>query len=86
MLYPGVGFLAAGIVMGSLWAKEAWGAYWSWDPKETCALVSLIAYSVPICVRLRGRWLYVYLLFAFLTVLTTYFGVNYFLGGRHSYV
>lgn len=86
MLYPGVGFLAAGIITGSIWAKDAWGAYWSWDPKETWALITFIAYVVPMCVRIRGRWLYIYLLFAFLTVLMTYFGVNYFLGGRHSYV
>ncbi|MDE5791524.1 MAG: cytochrome c biogenesis protein CcsA [Muribaculaceae bacterium] len=86
VLHPGVWFLVAGIVTGSIWAKDAWGAYWSWDPKETWALITLIAYSVPLIVKLRGRWLYIYLLFAFLTVLMTYFGVNYFLGGKHSYV
>lgn len=86
MLHPGVWFLIAGIVTGSIWAKDAWGAYWSWDPKETWALITLIVYAVPLCIKLRGRWLYIYLLFAFLTVLMTYFGVNYLLGGKHSYV
>ncbi len=86
LLDCGVWFLVAGIVTGSIWAKDAWGAYWSWDPKETWALITLIAYSLPLVGRLRGRWLYVYLSLAFFTVLMTYFGVNYFLGGKHSYV
>lgn len=86
ILRTGVSFLIAGIVTGSIWAKDAWGSYWSWDPKETWALVTLIAYAIPCVVKLRCHWLYLYLLFAFLTILMTYFGVNYLLGGKHSYV
>lgn len=86
LLWPALVFLAGGIVTGSIWAKEAWNAYWSWDPKETWALITLLLYVLPIFLRMRGRLLYVYLLIAFLSVVMTYFGVNYFLGGRHSYV
>ncbi len=98
-LRPGVILLTAGIVTGSIWAKEAWGAYWSWDPKETWALITLALYSIPLFFyslpsgrqkilpeKYRVRALYIYLLFAFLSVLMTYFGVTYFLGGKHSYV
>ena len=86
LLIPGVLLLAAGIVTGSIWAKDAWGAYWSWDPKETWALVTQIIYILPLVLRLRGKNLYICLIIAFCSVVMTYFGVNYFLGGRHSYV
>ena len=82
--------LATGITLGSIWAKTAWGTYWSWDPKETWALISFIVYLYP----LHGntlRWFrddrhkLLYLRLAFLTILMTYFGCNYLLTGMHSY-
>lgn len=85
-LIPGILLLAAGIVTGSIWAKEAWGAYWSWDPKETWALVTLIIYLLPLILKIKGRGFYILLIIAFLSVVMTYFGVNYLIGGRHSYV
>ena len=81
-------FLTAVIVIGSIWAKIAWGAYWSWDPKETAALVTWIIYCGYLVTRLalgwrdnRSAW---FLVVGFLAVLVTFFG-NYFFGGLHSY-
>ena len=90
MLYPAVFFLAAGIFLGALWANISWGRYWSWDPKEVWALITLIIYAVPFhqqsIPQLRNpKVFHAYLVVAFLAVLMTYFGVNYFLGGMHSY-
>lgn len=90
LLYPAEFLLAAGIFIGAVWANQSWGRYWGWDPKETWALITLIVYSAPLHWR-RLRWcrsprkLALYLLLGFLCVLTTYFGVNFFLGGLHSY-
>lgn len=92
LLTPAVFLLAAGIFIGAVWANQSWGRYWGWDPKETCALVMLLVYSVPVhwgsrrlaCFR-RPRVLHVYLLVAVVTVLFTYFGANYLLPGLHSY-
>ncbi|MDO4209147.1 MAG: c-type cytochrome biogenesis protein CcsB [bacterium] len=92
LLYPAVSLLAIGIFVGAVWANVSWGAYWSWDPKETWALITLLIYALPLhrevlgasaLARPRGYNLYV--LAAFLAVLMTYFGVNYFLSGMHSY-
>lgn len=90
LLYPAVFLLAAGIFVGAVWANQSWGRYWGWDPKETWALVTLLVYSLPLHVSSfpafrRPRTLCLYLLLAFLSVLMTYFGVNYLLGGLHSY-
>jgi cytochrome c-type biogenesis protein CcsB len=81
-------FMTAVIVIGSVWAKIAWGTYWSWDPKETAALVTWLIYGVYLVMRLtlgwydsRSAW---FLVAGFLAVLVTYFG-NYFFGGLHSY-
>jgi cytochrome c-type biogenesis protein CcsB len=81
-------FMTAVIVIGSIWAKIAWGTYWSWDPKETAALVTWIIYGGYLLTRLalgwrddRSAW---FLVAGFLAVLVTYFG-NYFFGGLHSY-
>ena len=90
LLYPSVAFLAIGIFIGAVWANVSWGSYWSWDPKEVWALVTMIVYgiafhdtSIP---WLRSdRAFNTYILLASLTVLMTYFGVNYLLGGMHSY-
>ena len=92
LLYPAVSLLAIGIFVGAVWANVSWGAYWSWDPKETWALITLLIYALPLhrevlgasaLARPRGYNLYV--IAAFLAVLMTYFGVNYFLSGMHSY-
>jgi ABC-type transport system involved in cytochrome c biogenesis permease subunit len=73
-----------------VWANISWGKYWSWDPKETWALITLLIYAVPLHAKSlpvlqQPKWFNLYLTLAFLTVLMTYFGVNYFLGGMHSY-
>lgn len=92
ILLPAVFLLAAGIFVGAVWANQSWGRYWGWDPKETCALVMLLIYSVPLhwgTRQLRAfrnpDVLHWYLLAAVLSVLFTYFGANYFLTGLHSY-
>lgn len=90
LLYPAVALLAIGIFIGAVWANVSWGRYWSWDPKEVWALITLIIYALPLhCESLRcfrsQRFLHIYLLIAFVSVLVTYFGVNFFLGGMHSY-
>lgn len=86
----GVVFLAIGIMIGAAWANISWGQYWSWDPKETWALITLIGY----CAALPGvipatekhDWLYhTIVIVAFLLLLTTYFGVNFWMGGMHAY-
>lgn len=90
LLYPAVFFLGAGIFMGAVWANVSWGRYWAWDPKEVWALITFMVYALPFhadslsCFH-RPRFFHLYVLLAFLTVLMTYFGVNYFLGGMHSY-
>lgn len=90
LLYPAVFLLAAGIFIGAIWANQSWGRYWGWDPKETWALITMLIYSVPLHWS-RLKWarkpkvLAAYLAVAFLSVLMTYFGVNFFLGGLHSY-
>lgn len=90
MLYPAVALLAAGIFTGAVWADMSWGRYWGWDPKEVWALVTMLIYSFPLHQRLfpalsSSRGILTYSAVAFLSVLTTYFGVNFFLGGLHSY-
>ncbi|MDE6557160.1 MAG: cytochrome c biogenesis protein CcsA, partial [Duncaniella sp.] len=90
LLYPAVLFLAAGIFVGAIWADRSWGRYWGWDPKETWALITLFIYAFPLHEKslhifARDRNLNVYLIVAFLSVLMTYFGVNYLLEGLHSY-
>lgn len=89
-LYPALATLTVGIFIGAIWANVSWGQYWSWDPKEVWALITLMVYAVAVhrrsLPRLGNAMVYhVYLVVAFLTVLMTYFGVNYFLGGMHSY-
>ena len=90
MLYPAVTLLAVGVFVGAVWANVSWGAYWSWDAKETWGLITLLVYAVAVhdasLPFLRRPWGYhVYMLLAFLAIIMTYFGVNYFLGGMHSY-
>lgn len=90
LLYPGLALLSVGIFTGAVWANISWGAYWSWDPKEVWALITLIVYAFPLhkgvlpFFRKEKRY-HLYMIFAFTSVLITYFGVNYILGGMHSY-
>ena len=90
LLYPAVSFLASGIIVGAVWANISWGTYWSWDAKETWALLTLMVYLAPFHIHSLDsdsspRLYHIYVLVAFLVVLATYFGVSYFLPGMHSY-
>jgi ABC-type transport system involved in cytochrome c biogenesis permease subunit len=90
MLYPAVALLTAGIFIGAIWANISWGNYWSWDPKEVWALITLLVYAIPmhksIWTAFRNpMFFHIYGILAFLSVLITYFGVNFLLGGMHSY-
>jgi ABC-type transport system involved in cytochrome c biogenesis permease subunit len=87
MLYPALTCLGFGIFIGAIWANVSWGTYWSWDPKETWALITLMVYAVPAHRSFHKSQfsMHIYMVLAFLTMLMTYFGVNYFLGGMHSY-
>jgi len=90
-LYPAVFLFAAGIFVGAIWAEVSWGRYWAWDAKETWALITLIIYTLALHTTNMPRFkkplfFHFYMLLAFLSVLITYFGVNYLLGGLHSYV
>jgi len=89
-LYPALTCLGIGIFVGAIWANVSWGTYWSWDPKEVWALITFMIYAVAVHDRSlpflqRPVGYHIYCLLAFLTILMTYFGVNYFLGGMHSY-
>lgn len=90
LLYPAVFLLTIGIFLGAVWANVSWGSYWSWDPKESWALITLMVYAVPlhkasVGVFRKPRFYHLYMVGAFLAVVITYFGVNYLLGGMHSY-
>lgn len=90
LLIPALFLLTAGIFIGAVWANQSWGRYWGWDPKETCALVTMLIYALPAhCSKIKWlrnpRNLNLFLLLAILSVLFTYFGANYFLPGLHSY-
>ncbi|MCR5017325.1 MAG: cytochrome c biogenesis protein CcsA [Bacteroidales bacterium] len=89
-LYPGVFLLTFGTIIGSVWANISWGNYWSWDPKETWALITILVYSLALHFGMikplsKPRFFHVYAILAFLSVLFTYFGVNFLLGGLHAY-
>ncbi len=90
LLYPAVALLSIGIFIGAVWANISWGRYWGWDPKEVWALITMLIYAAPLHCRslssfARPMTLHRYCIVAFLSVLVTYFGVNYLLGGMHSY-
>ncbi len=82
-------FTAGALIFGAIWAKNAWGAYWTWDPKETWALITWLTYTVYLHMRLikkmRGKISAVVSIAAYLFTLFTFFGVNYLLSGLHSY-
>jgi len=89
-LTVGLVMLTIGNFLGGQWANESWGRYWGWDPKETWALISIMVYAFVIHARfvpgLRSKWFYnVMSVFAFYSILMTYFGVNFYLTGLHSY-
>ena len=89
-LTVGLVMLTIGNFLGGQWANESWGRYWGWDPKETWALISIMLYAFVIHMRLvpglRGRWLFNLMsIITFGSILMTYFGVNFYLSGLHSY-
>ena len=86
----GLIMLTIGNFLGGMWANESWGRYWGWDPKETWALISIMVYAFVIHMRLipglRGKWLFNLMsIIAYSSILMTYFGVNFYLVGLHSY-
>ncbi|RTY88662.1 cytochrome C biogenesis protein [Flavobacterium sp. RSP49] len=86
----GLIMLTIGNFLGGQWANESWGRYWGWDPKETWALISIMVYAFVIHARfvpsLRGKWVFNLMsMFAFISILFTYYGVNFHLVGLHSY-
>jgi cytochrome c-type biogenesis protein CcsB len=86
----GLVMLTIGNFLGGQWANESWGRYWGWDPKETWALISIMIYAFAIHARfvpaLRGKWIYNLMsVIAFYSIMMTYFGVNFYLTGMHSY-
>lgn len=90
LLYPSTFMLAIGMFIGAVWANGSWGSYWSWDPKETWALITMIIYAMAfhresISWMKRDIVFQTYLLVSFGAIIMTYFGVNYLLGGMHSY-
>ncbi len=89
-LMIGLAMLTVGTFLGGVWANQSWGHYWGWDPKEVWALVSILVYAVVVHIRFVKKIYTPYSysvisLLAFTSVLMTYFGVNYYLGGLHSY-
>ena len=86
----GLYFLTIGTFLGGVWANESWGRYWGWDPKETWSLITIVIYSFVVHMRLipplKGVFNYnMASVIGFASVLMTYFGVNYYLSGLHSY-
>ena len=89
-LIGGLFMVSVGTYLGGVWANESWGRYWGWDAKETWALVTVLVYSFILHMRfipgLRGLYAFnVATLFGWASVAMTYFGVNYYLSGLHSY-
>ncbi len=82
-------WLSGGIITGAIWANSAWGTYWSWDPKETWSLITWFFYAIILHARYTrgwsGRKIAILAVFGFVSVLFTYYGVNFLLSGLHSY-
>ncbi|MCX7914655.1 MAG: cytochrome c biogenesis protein CcsA, partial [Thermodesulfovibrionales bacterium] len=81
-------FLTIGIITGAIWAEDAWGRYWSWDPKETWSLITWFFYAIILHLKRHGvteKKFALLLFIGLLFVIFTYYGVNYLLGGLHSY-
>ena len=90
VLWVGLALMAAGTFLGAVWANESWGRYWGWDPKETWALITMIVYVLVTHLHLVSKsnrlvWFNLLAFVAFAAVLMTFFGVNYWLSGMHSY-
>lgn len=89
IVLAGFATLSLSIVLGAIWAEQAWGSYWTWDPKETWALITWIIYAVYLHLHRqrnwRGRKANILVVAGFIIVLFTFFGVNYLLVGLHSY-
>ena len=86
----GLVMLTIGNFLGGMWANESWGRYWGWDPKETWALISIIVYTAVLHLRivpkLNNKWLFNLMsIISFAAIMMTYFGVNFYLVGLHSY-
>ena len=89
-LYPALTTMGIGIFIGAIWANVSWGTYWSWDSKETWALITFMIYAVAVHTQTlpifhKPLAYHIYMTLAFLSIIMTYFGVNYFLTGMHSY-
>jgi ABC-type transport system involved in cytochrome c biogenesis permease subunit len=88
LVYIGTAFLTFGMLSGSIWAKQAWGHYWSWDPKETWALITWLSYLIYIHLRLIGRasrrTLCIVLIFSFICLQMCWWGVNYLPAAQES--
>lgn len=88
VVYVGFGFLSLGLIFGALWAKEAWGHYWTWDPKETWAFLTWAVYLVYIHFRIKGSLnqthVFVILVLAFIVLLICWFGINYLPSAQNS--
>lgn len=89
-LLVGLALMTIGTFLGGIWANESWGRYWSWDPKETWALITVVVYSVVTHIhlvrKLNNDWFFnLASVMAFASVLMTFWGVNYLLSGLHSY-
>ena len=89
-LTVGLIMLTIGNFLGGMWANESWGRYWGWDPKETWALISILIYAFVLHMRLipklKGNWMFNLMsIIAFASIMMTYFGVNFYLVGLHSY-
>lgn len=89
-MWVGLVLMTIGTFLGAVWANESWGRYWGWDPKETWALITMVVYAIVTHLHLVKRWNNFWLfnlasVIAFSSVLMTFFGVNYFLSGMHSY-
>lgn len=89
-LYPALTTMGFGIFIGAIWANVSWGNYWSWDSKETWALITFMIYAVVVHtlslpVFRKPLVYHIYITLAFMSIAMTYFGVNYFLTGMHSY-
>lgn len=90
MLYPAIFCIAAGCFTGAVWANVSWGTYWSWDPKETWTLITFLVYACGAHSESfeniqQPMKFHIFCVIAFLSVLITYFGVNFFIGGIHSF-
>jgi len=90
LLYPAIFLLVIGIFVGAIWANISWGRYWGWDPKEVWALITFMIYALAfhpdsLPQFRKPVFFHSFNIVAFFAVLITYFGVNYILGGMHSY-